>query len=138
MKRVIAIVTIGILSLCQSSRSFADSDGGASAAAVKPAKVKRSLKDRIGPAVKGGGFRTPDYVPWCSSVIKVVDTYHMFASRWLAQYGLAEWTKYSECVADRSLHARQQLRFPRPGLARAAEAAMVQRRWAARSLSRIW
>lgn len=35
---------------------------------------------------------------WCSSVIKVGDTYHLFASRWPAQYGLAGWTQYSECV----------------------------------------
>lgn len=39
-----------------------------------------------------------DYILWCSSVIKVGDTYQMFASRWPAQYGLGGWTKYSECV----------------------------------------
>ncbi len=38
------------------------------------------------------------YILWCSSVIKVGDTYQMFASRWPLQYGLAGWTKYSECV----------------------------------------
>ena len=59
---------------------------------------KRSLKDCLLPAVKNGGFRMDDYIIWCSSVVKVGDTYHMFASRWPAQYGLAGWTKYSECV----------------------------------------
>jgi hypothetical protein len=39
-----------------------------------------------------------DYIIWCSSVIRVDETYHMFASRWPAQYGLGGWTKYSECV----------------------------------------
>ena len=135
MKRVIAAATISLLFLGRASRSFAGSGSGR---AVAPAMEKRSPKDCIGPAVKGGGFRMPDYILWCSSVIKVADTYHMFASRWPAQQGLAGWTKYSEYVADRALGARQQLRFRRPGLARAAEAAMVQRRWAARSLSRIW
>jgi len=57
-----------------------------------------SLKDCLLPAPKNGGFSMPDYILWCSSVIKVGDTYHMFASRWPAQYGLGGWTKYSECV----------------------------------------
>ena len=38
------------------------------------------------------------YILWCSSVIKVGDTYNMFASRWPALYGLAGWTSHSECV----------------------------------------
>jgi hypothetical protein len=38
------------------------------------------------------------YILWCSSVIKVGDTYHMFASRWPAEYGLSGWTSHSECV----------------------------------------
>jgi hypothetical protein len=38
------------------------------------------------------------YILWCSSVIKVGDTYHLFASRWPAEFGLGGWTKYSECV----------------------------------------
>jgi hypothetical protein len=38
------------------------------------------------------------YILWCSSVIKVGDTYNMFASRWPLQYGLNGWTRYSECV----------------------------------------
>jgi len=59
---------------------------------------KRSLKDCLLPAVKNGGFRMDGQIIWCSSVIKVGDTYHMFASRWPAQYGLSGWTKYSECV----------------------------------------
>jgi len=57
-----------------------------------------SLKDCLQPALKNGGFAMDGYILWCSSVIKVGDTYHMFASRWPAEYGLAGWTKYSECV----------------------------------------
>jgi hypothetical protein len=59
---------------------------------------QKSLKECLGPAVKGGGFAMDGYILWCSSVIKVDDTCHMFASRWPAQYGLGGWTKYSECV----------------------------------------
>jgi len=61
-------------------------------------REKRSLKDCLLPAVKNGGFAMDGYIIWCSSVIKVDDTYHLFASRWPAQYGLGGWTKYSECV----------------------------------------
>ncbi|HEV2692668.1 MAG TPA: glycoside hydrolase family protein [Verrucomicrobiae bacterium] len=58
----------------------------------------RSLKDCLLPASKSGGFAMDGYILWCSSVIMVGDTYHMFASRWPAEYGLGGWTKYSECV----------------------------------------
>jgi hypothetical protein len=57
-----------------------------------------SLKDSLLPAPKNGGFAMDGYILWCSSVIKEGNTYHMFASRWPAQYGLGGWTKYSECV----------------------------------------
>ena len=63
-----------------------------------PKLEQRSLKNCLLPAVKNGGFRMDGYFIWCSSVIKVGDTYHMFASRWPAQYGMGGWTKYSECV----------------------------------------
>lgn len=65
-------------------------------APVKP--ETRSFKDCLMPAPKNGGFAMKGYILWCSSVIKVGDTYHMFASRWPAEYGLGGWTKYSECV----------------------------------------
>jgi hypothetical protein len=58
----------------------------------------RSLKDCLQPAPKNGGFAMDGYFLWCSSVVKVGDTYQMFASRWPAQYGMGGWTKYSECV----------------------------------------
>ncbi len=68
-------------------------------AVAEPRKSeKQSFKDCLLPAVKDGGFSMSDYILWCSSVIKVGDTYHMFASRWPAQYGLGGWTTYSECV----------------------------------------
>lgn len=65
-------------------------------AATKP--VEHSLKDCLLPAPKQGGFAMDGYILWCSSVIQVGDTYHLFASRWPAQYGLGGWSKYSECV----------------------------------------
>src|SRR4051812_34462048 len=58
----------------------------------------QTLKDAMKPAIKNGGFKMEGYILWCPSVIKVGDTYHMFASRWPEQYGLAGWTKYSEIV----------------------------------------
>ncbi len=71
------------------------------AAEPAPTPVKTgttSLKDYLLPAPKHGGFAMDGYILWCSSVIKVGDTYHMFASRWPAKYGIPGWTKYSECV----------------------------------------
>ena len=65
-------------------------------AAAKP--EAHSFKDCLLPAPKHGGFAMDGYILWCSSVVKVGDTYHLFASRWPAQYGLAGWTKCSECV----------------------------------------
>jgi hypothetical protein len=58
----------------------------------------QTLKDAMKPAVKNGGFKMEGYILWCPSVIKVGNTYHMFASRWPEQYGLGGWTKYSEIV----------------------------------------
>lgn len=58
----------------------------------------QSMKDAIQPAVKKGGFKMEGYILWCPSVIKVGNTYHMFASRWPEQYGLGGWTTYSEIV----------------------------------------
>ena len=58
----------------------------------------QTLKDAMQPAVKNGGFKMEGYILWCPSVIKVGDTYHMFASRWPEKYGLGGWTTYSEIV----------------------------------------
>jgi len=64
-----------------------------------PCYIKcQTLKDALQPAVKKGGFKMEGYILWCPSVIKVGNTYHMFASRWPQQYGLGGWTKYSEIV----------------------------------------
>jgi hypothetical protein len=62
----------------------------------------QSILSSMAPAVKNGGFKMPGYILWCPSVIKVGNTYHMFASRWPEQYGLAGWTKYSEIVRAES------------------------------------
>jgi len=58
----------------------------------------QSLKDALRPAVKNGGFKREGYILWCPTVIKVGNTYHMFASSWPEQYGLNGWTKYSEII----------------------------------------
>jgi hypothetical protein len=58
----------------------------------------QTIKDAMKPAVKNGGFKMEGYILWCPSVIKVGNTYHMFASRWPEQYGLGGWTTYSEIV----------------------------------------
>lgn len=43
----------------------------------------KAFHDRVGPAVRNGGFRMADYWVWCGSVIRGADgLYHMFASRW--------------------------------------------------------
>ncbi|MGN6370865.1 MAG: glycoside hydrolase family protein [Phycisphaerae bacterium] len=57
-----------------------------------------SMKDSILPTPKNAGFSMPDYYLWCSSVIKVGDTYHMFASRWPKDKQMAGWVSESECV----------------------------------------
>ncbi len=41
----------------------------------------QTLKSAMQPAVKNGGFKMEGYILWCPSVIKVGNTYHMFASR---------------------------------------------------------
>ncbi|MES2418838.1 MAG: glycoside hydrolase family protein [Bacteroidota bacterium] len=58
----------------------------------------QTLKDAMQPAVKNGGFKMDGYILWCPSVIKVDNTYHLFASRWPEKYGLGGWTTHSEIV----------------------------------------
>lgn len=78
-------------------------DAYAADTTTAPVKTEaRSLKDCLRPAPKNGGFAMDGFVLWRSSVIKVGDTYHLFASRWPAQYGLGGWTKHSECVRSTS------------------------------------
>jgi hypothetical protein len=67
--------------------------------------LPKPLKDFLLPAPKNGGFAMDGYVLWCSSVVKVGDTYHMFASAWPGHkttngwtYSLGDWTSQSECV----------------------------------------
>lgn len=56
------------------------------------------MKSSIQPALKEAGFKMDGFMLWCPTVIKVGKTYHLFASRWPDQYGLAGWTNYSEIV----------------------------------------
>ena len=57
-----------------------------------------SMKDNMLPVPVENGFSMPGYYLWCPSVIKVGDTYHLFASRWPASAGMGGWTSLSECV----------------------------------------
>src|SRR4051794_23129465 len=95
------LLTITLISACSGSAAEATNTAPAASAASAPARVvheKRTLKESLLPAVRTGGFSMDGQILWCSSVIKVGDTYQMFASRWPAQYGLGGWTRYSECV----------------------------------------
>lgn len=93
-RRLTFFATILAVALCLHSRAQSD----ANTPPPSDHAVPRNLGDFLLPAVKNGGFAMDGYILWCSSVIKVGDTYNMFASRWPAQYGLNGWTKYSECV----------------------------------------
>lgn len=44
--------------------------------------VSPSMIDRLMPSPKNSGFRMDGYFVWGGSLIKVDDTYHLFASRW--------------------------------------------------------
>jgi hypothetical protein len=57
-----------------------------------------SIKNFIQPAKKDGGLKLSQYFLWCPSVIKVGNTYHMFASAWPAEGGMASWTAKSLCI----------------------------------------
>lgn len=89
-------VFIGLAANGYAADTNAPADLSTSAPVAK--REARSFKDCLLPAPKNGGFAMDGYILWCSSVVKVGDTYHMFASRWPVQYGLNGWTKYSECV----------------------------------------
>jgi len=91
-----------LLFLASALTSFAaESTNSTATAQASPSVIKRekrSLKDALLPAVRKGGFSMDGFILWCPSVIKLGDTYHMFASRWPAQYGLGGWTSHSEAV----------------------------------------
>jgi hypothetical protein len=50
--------------------------------AGSPAQARKLLSQRLLPVPKDGGFSMKGYYVWCPSLIKVGDTYHLFASRW--------------------------------------------------------
>jgi hypothetical protein len=68
--------------------------GGVSDLSLHAQTIEASIK----PANKNTGFKMEGYILWCPTVIKVGDTYQMFASRWPEQYGLGGWTTHSEIV----------------------------------------
>jgi hypothetical protein len=59
----------------------------------------RPLVQRLQPVGRNSGFHMPGYFVWCGSVIKVGDTYHMFASRWPEGTGFPQgYRAHSEIV----------------------------------------
>ena len=80
------------IALCFHARTAPAADPAATNA------LPEKLADFMLPAVKNGGFAMDGYFLWCSSVIKIGDTYNMVASRWPAAYGMGGWTSHSECV----------------------------------------
>jgi len=67
-------------------------------AASSTNSLPKPIQDSLLPAIKNGGFAMDGYILWCSSVLKVGDTYQMFASRWPLEFGLNGWASHSECV----------------------------------------
>ena len=58
-----------------------------------------SLRERLQPVAHGRGLRMDGYFVWCGSVIKVGETYHMFASRWPAETNFPDgYRTHSEIV----------------------------------------
>ena len=68
--------------------------------------LRRPIIDRLQPIPRESGFRQEGYFIWCATVIRVHDTYHMFASRWPESTGdpadfhgvLAGYRTHSEVV----------------------------------------
>ncbi len=62
--------------------------------------MRNEIKERLLPAVKGGGFFRDDLMIWCGSVIKGEDNrYHMFASCWKSELGFGmNWLFNSRVV----------------------------------------
>lgn len=69
-----------------------------SKATIAQEQAFESIKNFIQPAKKGGGLKLSQYFLWCPSVIKVGNTYHMFASAWPAEGGMVSWTAKSLCI----------------------------------------
>ena len=83
----------------------------ASGQSTRTVPAGKTMRDSIGPAPRNGGFAMEGYFIWCSSVIKVDDTYHLFASRWPVETRMGGWTKYSECVRATSKDLLGPYRF---------------------------
>ena len=62
--------------------------------------MKNLIREKLLPAVKGGGFFRDDLMIWCGSVIKGEDgRFHMFASCWERELGFgANWLFHSRVV----------------------------------------
>ncbi|MBI5396833.1 MAG: hypothetical protein HZA91_16175, partial [Verrucomicrobia bacterium] len=70
----------GVLSLAAMLAAMAASAAAPSLAGT--GELSGGICERLSPVAKGTGFAMDGYFVWCGSVIKVDDSYHMFASRW--------------------------------------------------------
>jgi len=99
MKLRILLPFVAILTVPIIVAQAAETNAASQLTNAAPGKLEaRSLKDCLRPAVKNGGFKMEGQIVWCSSVIKVGETYQMFASAWPAEFGLGGWTSHSTCV----------------------------------------
>jgi hypothetical protein len=81
-----------------SSASAAAKSEPASETPPATKREARTLKEALLPAIKSTGLWMENFILWCPSVIKVGDTYHLFASRWPSRYQMGGWTTQSEII----------------------------------------
>lgn len=66
---------------------------------LSTAAIEEPLRERLQPVSRDSGFHMPGYFVWCSSAIKVGDTYHLFAARWPEATTFPEgYRRHSEIV----------------------------------------
>jgi hypothetical protein len=92
-----AVVLISSASVSAGQQPAETNQGKAFGPANGKAPVK-SLKGSLRPAIRNGGFSMEGQILWCPSVIQVAGVYHLFASRWPEEHGMAGWTRHSEVV----------------------------------------
>ncbi len=75
------------------------SSSGEGAGRGGPSRNPRPIMERLLPSPKDAGLRMDGFFVWGGSVIKVEDTYHLFASRWPKETGFPQgYRDHSEIV----------------------------------------
>jgi hypothetical protein len=66
---------------------------------MERADEANTLRQRLGPAPTGSGFRMDGWFVWCGSAIEVDGEYHLFAARWPVASGFPDgYRDHSEIV----------------------------------------